>query len=320
MNKYLYIVIILFISCNQNNVSKSVELTVSLDTNYTTIGTPVSYSIYIKSPKDKIIEFPDWILEDPIEIRSKFFDNSKHFSFWGSNQKPSVEIELVFWDTGSVVLPGYTIEVLNSDSSFSYDMTSDSMIINVISITEQDPAFLQSGGQIMPIKDPVPVKTPLPWRSIFLTSLMLSIIIGIFILSKKRVQAKVDYMNRQVYLDGPDIVALDKLEKLLALELVDKDNVKEFYVQLSFILREYTENSLFIRTLEMTTEQICTHRNLFPYPDNCIDSYLDILSTADMAKYAKHYNNIDQCKSDLNHSRNFVQDTVQFWKPSFSIS
>ena len=90
--------------------------------------------------------------------------------------------------------------------------------------------------------------------------------------------------------------------------------------RLSFILREYTENSLFIRTLEMTTEQISTHRNLFPYPDNCIDSYLDILSTADMAKYAKHYNNIDQCKSDLSHSRNFVQDTVQFWKPSFSIS
>ena len=74
MSKYLYIVIILFISCNQNNVAKSVELTVSLDTNYTTIGTPVSYSIYIKSPKDKIIEFPDWILEDPIEIRSRFLD------------------------------------------------------------------------------------------------------------------------------------------------------------------------------------------------------------------------------------------------------
>jgi len=320
MNKYLYIVIILFISCNQKNIANSVELTVSLDTNYTTIGTPVSYSIYIKSPKDKIIEFPDWILEDPIEIRSKFFDNSKHFSSWRSNQEPSGKIELVFWDTGSVVLPGYTIAVLNSDSSFSYNMTSDSIIIDVISITEQDPTFLQSGGQIMPIKDPVPVKIPLPWRNIILISIMLSIILGIFILSKKRVQAKVDYMNRQVYLDGPDRVALDKLEKLFALELVDKDNVKELYVQLSFILREYTENSLFIRTLEMTTEEIHAHRNLFPYPDNFIDSFLDILSTADMAKYAKHYKNIDQCKSDLNHSRNFVQDTIQFWKPSFSIS
>ena len=272
MKKYLYIVIILFISCNQNNVAKSVELTVSLDTNYTTIGTPVSYSIYIKSPKDKIIEFPDWILEDPIEIRSKFFDNSKHFFSWRSNREPSGEIELVFWDTGSVVIPGYTIAVLNSDSSLSYNMTSDSMIINVISITEKNPTFIQSGGQLMPIKDPVPVKLPLPWTEIILIILMIFSIIGIFIIYNKRIKSKIDFEKPPVYLEYPDVVAMDKLEKLANVKLVDEGQIKEFYVQLSYILREYTENSLFIKTLEMTTEEIKSNIELLPYSDNYIIS------------------------------------------------
>ena len=102
------------------------------------------------------------------------------------------------------------------------------------------------------------------------------------------------------------------------LNLVDEENIKEFYVKLSHILREYTENSLFIKTLEMTTEEIKSNRELLPFSDNCIETYLNILSTADMAKYAKFYNDADQCKSDLIHSKNFVQDTIQYWKVSFS--
>ena len=317
MRKYLFIALIIILSCNQTDIVNSVELTVSLDTNYTTIGTPVSYYIYVKSPKDKIIEFPDWILDDPIEIRSSTFDNPKYNSPWSSNHKPNGTIEIVFWDTGTVVIPGYRIEVLNPDSSFSYFMISDSMIINVISITEKDPTLVISTGQIMPIKDPVPVKIPLPWRDIILIIIMISIITGIFIVYNKRIKSKIDYIERPEYLEYPDIVAMEKLEKLINLNLVDKDNIKEFYVQLSHILREYTENSLFIRTLEMTTEEIRTNKDLLPYSENCIELYLNILTTADMAKYAKHYNNADQCKSDLIHSQNFIQDTIEYWKPSF---
>ena len=316
MKKFLFTALII-ISCEQSDIVNSVELTVSLDTNYTTIGAPIFYSIDVTSPKDKIIKFPNWALDDPIEIRSSTFYEPKYNSSWSLIRDPNGKIEIVFWDTGRVVIPGYKIEVLNSDSSFSYFMTSDSMIVNVISITEKDPTLLSSAGEIMPIKDPVPVKIPLPWTDIILIILMISTIIGIFIVYNKRIKSKIDYIERPEYLEYPDIVAMEKLEKLINLNLVDKDNIKEFYVQLSHILREYTENSLFIKTLEMTTEQIRTNRELLPYSDNCIESYLDILTKADMAKYAKHYNNADQCKSDLIHSQNFIQDTIEYWKPSF---
>ena len=318
MRKYLFIILFIFLSCDQTDIVNSVELTVSLDTNYTTIGTPIDYSIDVKSPKNKIIKFSNWTLLDPIEIRSSAFEDPKYNSYWSLNRNYSGKIEIVFWDTGTVVIPGYKIDILNPDSSFSHFMISDSMIVNVISITEKDPTLLSSAGQIMPIKDPVPVKIPLPWREIILIILMISTIIGIFIVYNKRIKSKIDYIERPEYLEYPDIVAMEKLEKLINLNLVDKDNIKEFYVQLSHILREYTENSLFIKTLEMTTEEIKSNKGLLPYSDNCIESYLNILSTADMAKYAKHYNDADECKSDLIHSKNFIEDTIQYWKVSFS--
>ena len=127
MRKFLFIALII-ISCEQSDIVNSVELTTSLDTNYTTIGTPIDYSIDVKSPKEKIIKFSNWALEDPIEIRSSAFNDRKYNSSWSSNRDYGGKIEIVFWDTGRVVIPGYKIEVLNSDSSLSYFMISDCLL------------------------------------------------------------------------------------------------------------------------------------------------------------------------------------------------
>lgn len=281
-------------------------MTVELDTTYTTIGSPVTYSVTVQSSKDKIVQFPEWTLEDPLEVRS--------YSIHVSDKGQVGEFELVFWDTGKVAIPGATIHVLNADSTLAYEMSADSMFIDVVSITEQDPSFKQSGGGIMPIKDPVPVRFPLPWKAIFLVLLLVGILVGMAMIWKKRLSVEVSFEEKPDYLEEPDSIALKKLDELDRSELLVNRNIKEFYAQLSLILREYTENSLFIRTLEMTTEEIREHRPVFPYSDEQINAYLNILSGADMAKYAKHIAALDQCSADLSMARSLVQDTVQCWK------
>ena len=193
-------------------------------------------------------------------------------------------------------------------------MTADTMFMEVVSITEQDPSFKQSGGGIMPIKDPVPVRIPLPWQTIILSILLLGILIAIGLIWKKRLKTDVSYEERPEYLKEPDIIALEKLDNLDQSGLLEKGEIKEFYAQLSLILREYTENSLYIRTLEMTTEEIRENRPVFPYTDDQIASYFKILSGADMAKYAKHIAALDQCSQDMVLSRNIVKETITYWK------
>ena len=306
MKKSLFIAAILLVACSQDYTGTSVQMTVELDTTYTTIGSPISYLITVQLPQDKIVKFPEWELEDPLEIRSSEFSTS--------GLENIGRYEIVFWDTGKVVIPGIAITILNMDSSFAYDVTADTMFMEVVSITEQDPSFKQSGGGIMPIKDPVPVRIPLPWQTIILSILLLGILIAIGLIWKKRLKADVSYEERPEYLKEPDIIALEKLDNLDQSGLLEKGEIKEFYAQLSLVLREYTENSLYIRTLEMTTEEIRQNRRAFPYTDDQIASYFKILSGADMAKYAKHIAALDQCSQDMVLSRNIVKETIPYWK------
>ncbi|MBT3947885.1 MAG: hypothetical protein HN927_06440 [Candidatus Marinimicrobia bacterium] len=306
MKKLYFIITITLVACTQDYTGSSAQLTVELDTTYTTIGAPIFYTVSVQSTDDKIIQFPEWQLEDPLEIRSSEISIS-------GIQKIG-RFEIVFWDTGKVAIPGVTISVLNMDSTFAYDLTADTMTMEVVSITEKDPSFKQSGGGIMPIKDPVPVRFPLPWQTMILSILLLIIIIAIGLIWTKRLKADISYEERPEYLEDPDTVAMRKLNKLDQSELLTKGEIKEFYAQLSLILREYTENSLYIRTLEMTTEEIRENRSVFPYTDDQITSYFKILSSSDMAKYAKHVATVDQCIKDIAISRELVVETVPFWK------
>ena len=138
MKKSLFIAAILLAACSQDYTGTSVQMTVELDTTYTTIGSPISYLITVQLPQDKIVKFPEWELEDPLEIRSSEFSTS--------GLENIGRYEIVFWDTGKVVIPGVAITILNMYSSFAYDMTADTMFMEVVSITEQDPSFKQSGG------------------------------------------------------------------------------------------------------------------------------------------------------------------------------
>jgi len=303
---FYFIITITLVACTQDYTGSSAQLTVELDTTYTTIGAPIFYTVSVQSTDDKIIQFPEWQLEDPLEIRSSEISIS-------GIQKIG-RFEIVFWDTGKVAIPGLTISVLNMDSTFAYDLTADTMTMEVVSITEKDPSFKQSGGGIMPIKDPVPVRFPLPWQTMILSILLLIIIIAIGLIWTKRLKADISYEERPEYLGDPDTVAMRKLNKLDQSELLNKGEIKEFYAQLSLILREYTENSLYIRTLEMTTEEIRENRSVFPYTDDQITSYFKILSSSDMAKYAKHVATVDQCIKDIAISRELVVETVPFWK------
>ena len=281
---------------------------VELDTTYTTIGNPISYSVKVQSPKDKIIQFPDWILEDPLEVRSSDFSISTPYQI--GNYK------LVFWDTGRVAIPGLEIQVLYKDSTFAYKMNADTMFMEVVSITEQDPSFRQSGGGIMPIKDPVQVKYPVPWRTIILSMSLVLLLVGIIWIWTKRLKKEVYFEEKPDYLEQPDAVALQKLDLLDGSGLLAEGDIKEFYSRLSLIIREYAENSLYIRALEMTTEEIRGYRLFFPYTNIQLEEYIQILSSADMVKYAKHRISIEQCSKDLLQSRALVQDTIKYWKIS----
>ena len=102
-------------------------------------------------------------------------------------------------------------------------------------------------------------------------------------------------------------MALKKLERLKKSDISSKRYKKEFFIEVSFILREYIENSFFVRALEMTTEEISQNSHILPFSDNEVIDLVSIFRNADLVKYAKYDIGGNQCLKDLDLSIAFVK-------------
>ncbi len=298
---FISITLTFVLSCRSNQPDKPIEIESMVDTTDATIGDVIHYRIVVSGGVNRPLEFPDWNSDSlSFEIRDK-----RLLTMEGNRR--GVEFAIVFWDTGHYEIPGYKVVVMNPDSSVDYVFTADPVDVNIHSILKG-----AVSPELKPIKGPVPVKIPLPWKRIIFAGLLVVLIAGLIWTWKRRVPKVRSEAGSWEITEPADSVALRKLR-----ELDDKyrDDVKEFYVRLSHILRQYVENSMYVKTLEMTTEQIRANRELFPFEDELWTPLITLLERADLIKYARHVPAPEMLNRDLNWSREFVHNTLKYWKP-----
>ena len=219
----------------------------------------------------------------------------------------------MFWDTGLISIPELNVNFLNRDSALAYSMKSDSLEIEVVSIKDKNPSLADISDDILPIKEPVPVNPKMPLGLIIQIVLLIILLLSIILLWRKRINVSVSKDNYSKIVANPAHIAKKKLDELRKYDLGQENHKKEFYIQLSFILREYLENSFFIRTLEMTTQEIDSNRNIIPFETNLINKLIKVLSMADLVKYAKYYKSSDKCFSDLEDAAFIVEASTNFF-------
>ena len=300
----IFSLIVLSNSCKNNeHLNGSFQLSVTTDTTRASIGDLISYKIITQNIGDKYFKIENPQFAEPLELRNSTFLYDKKDKVTG------VEFIFSVWDTGMVSIPPITINLFNSDSLFDFAMETDSIPIEVVSLVNN------TVNQAMkPIKGPIPVKILFPIRMIILVILLLTILFGLYFIYGKRIENIYDKEKVEKNIDPADIIALNKLESL-GKESYDKtDKIKEFYIKISHILREYIENSVYIKSLEMTTEEIGRHRVSFPFNKKEIDNLLDILNRADLSKYAKSNPKKNICDYDLKAGKNFIINTTSSWK------
>jgi len=300
----IFSLIILCNSCkNSEHLNGSFQLSVTTDTTRASIGDLISYKITTQNLGNKYFKIENPQFTEPLELRSSNLLYDKKEKVTGT--------EFIFsvWDTGMVSIPPITINLFNSDSLFDFSMETDSISIKVISLVKN------TGNQAMkPIKGPIPIKSIFPIRMIILIILFLVILFGLYFIYGKRIAKVYDEEKVETNIDPADIIALKKLGSL-GKESYDKtEKIKEFYINISHILREYIENSVYIKSLEMTTEEIGRHRVSFPFNKKEIDNLLDILNRADLSKYAKSNPKKNICDYDLKAGKNFIINTTSSWK------
>ena len=294
-NKAILIIgfVLFSIACDseKDNPQSSLTIIASVDTTQARIGEKIRYKVITDGNKGKIIQYP--VLEqlsDSVQYQSFAFIQNK-------SDTVGITCEISYWDTGTFWTLAYQIQILNNDSTPNYTLRADPIQINILStITpRQQPS-------IKPIKGPVPVSEPFPIKIISRIGLLLILMGTMVWVWRKRIQTTPGLkLNDKIKIDPFE----QANERLLLLKT--ETNIKLFYVELSHLLRELVERVFFIRTLEMTTQEILENETLFQMEKRLFTSWISQLEKSDLVKYAKYVPSLESCDQDRRLASDFIQ-------------
>ncbi len=109
----------------------------------------------------------------------------------------------------------------------------------------------------------------------------------------------------------PHLSALRELTDLEHRSLVEKGELKRYYVELSGVLRSYVERAFEIPALELTTEEfVSTLREVDRFKSQHRRDARDLLEEADLVKFAKFHPGSEKAKERLYSAKDFVRSTA----------
>lgn len=164
------------------------------------------------------------------------------------------------------------------------------------------------GNQIPDLANLEPMVPPQPLASgstwLWLELLIAAVLIGFLIIwsRRRRIQKTVEIPKLT-----PEQIAHAALSALLAEDLPGRGLIKEFYLRLTGIVRQYIEDTTGLRAPDQTTEeflQAMRTRNVFT-PERSI-RLQEFLEAADMVKYAGQQPDATQIESAIDRAREFV--------------
>jgi hypothetical protein len=157
---------------------------------------------------------------------------------------------------------------------------------------------------------PITFKEILPYLLILLGVALLTFA-GIFLYRKWKKKEPL-FVFKPKPIVPAHVEALENLEKLRLKQLWQNNLVKEYYTELTDILRIYTEKELHINAVEMTSDELTD-----AIENSEIESKLELLSllrntlpTADLVKFAKAMPLADEHDRSFKNVKQFVELTM----------
>ena len=204
-------------------LANPISITSKIDKVNGYIGDTFYLSIVVEGVNKNEYLFPDLDNNEKMTVRS-----SRLLYEDVSEKVNGIQFELVFWDTGNYKTPEYSVTFLNKSGNFDYSMSANVIDLRVSSIFPSD-----SQPTYKDIKGPVPVKDIFPFKKFLIIIILICLLIGIIFMWGRRIKPiykKIDYS----IIESPMQRAQRKLS-----ELEPSLITKEYYSELSYIIREY---------------------------------------------------------------------------------
>lgn len=313
-NKKLYfltliICVSMFFIDNQSH-AQNVYVNGSIDRDSISVGQPFNYKIDLRIPSDYILNWANLkdTLSSKIEI-IKMSDISKTPIDNSNELMVSQTLTLTSFDTGYVEIPKIGIKYYKSlqDTTLltCYTNYSDIYVESVAIDTTMAYKPIK-----MPIKQSITFIEIVPFMG---GSFILAAIVLLVIYLIKRSKNRVTEEEEEAKPAIPAIVtAREKLGLIKESNQWQTSKPKEYYTDLTDIVREYLEGQFGIEAIEMTSDEILESTKALKMNELTFRKLQDTLFTADLVKFAKANPDASQNERAFNEINTFVEESYEF--------
>lgn len=141
---------------------------------------------------------------------------------------------------------------------------------------------------------------------LFILLIIGAIVLGIYMYKQKK---KKGYFFKPEVIKPPHIIALSALDHVKVEKLWQQGREKEYYTEITDILRKYIEDRYHVNAFEKTSDEILSIINNFTESDSSYDSLKQILKLSDLVKFAKYKPYPDENDLSLVNAYLFVNQT-----------
>nr|WP_026009965.1 hypothetical protein [Algibacter luteus] len=269
--------------------SASAQVTSSIDSTLIKIGEQITYHIQVETDTTDLVVFPEGQTFIPLEmIESYDIDTLKKKDKYNLIKKYG----LTQFDSGAYTIPRQKIII--GDKTFF----TDSLKVEVNNVEVDTTQGLYDIKPIIAVNK----KGSNWWKYVLLTLLILGVLAFLlfwFIWRKKPLTE-----DQKIALLPPYDRAKLALKKLDESSYLENQNLKDYYSELTFIIRNYLDEKVYDKALESTTDELISRLNLLKEANQVdlsnedIKNLESILKRADLVKFAKSAPDVELAKMD----------------------
>jgi len=304
----IYILTVYLICIGPGSFAQDVTVTAKLDTNAMLIGDHVGITLKFTGPVRSQVLWP--FLPDTILGNITVIGRGKIDTAYTADKKSvtfSQQLNFTCYDSGFYAIPQIPFKYRLLPDTTSHMAVSDMMLLAVHTVKVDTTQAIKP--IIGPLKIPITFREMLPW--ILLALAALAIIAGAIWYIRKRRKKEPIFMLKPKVVLFPHEIALKEMEKLRVKKLWQAGKIKDYYSELTEILRRYIENRFKLPALEQTSAEILeslTDNNVCQH--KAIDKLGNLLILADMVKFAKQNPVASENEKSLTDGIEFVNLTI----------
>lgn len=253
------------------------------DTSRFLIGQQIKLTLELEVNKGDRVNWPSLndTLTKSVEIISKGLVDT--LTTPDNRIRLTQELLITSFDTGFQVIPPIPFGVSTAGSGETTELFSPAGLLEVLNVQVDMAGDIKDLKPVM--KAPYTLRDFIPYLLMLLGLMLLGLLIWFYIRNRRQNKPLIKLPSKPQPL--PHQVAIAGLEELKREQLWQKGQVKEYHSRLTDILRTYFEARFGVDAPEMTSDEIADAMKDHLSDKERMADLKNILSMADMAKFAK---------------------------------